>query len=184
VITRRSALILGAYGLVTPLAAFAQRERLFRVGILVGGDRASFGALVDRFTETLRKLGYEEGKNLLLERRFADGDFDRLRVLAQDIAQRRVDVIFAPNTVEARAAKQVAEAVPIVFATAGSPLTAGFASSLAKPDRNMTGTTNVTPDLTSKRLQLLKDLHPKMSRLAVFDIRTVPTRNGFRYVLS
>jgi len=166
---RRDFLIaLGAAAFMAPLAVPAQPQRqLYRVGILSSSNPASVGQLIDAFTQRLGELGDVEGKNISIERRFAEGDLDRLPALAADLMQRKVDVIFAPNTVAVQAAKQVAGSIPIVFASVDDPVGSGFVASLGRPGGNITGISAIQNELSAKRVQLLKETFPKLSRLVV-----------------
>ena len=168
---------LGAGLLANALPALAQQaakatEKMWRVGILANLDPAD--PLISAFTEGLRDLGYVEGRNLVIVRRVErGGDLD---ALAAEVVREKPDVIFAPNTVVARAAKKVAGTIPIVFAVAGDPVGVGFAASLARPGGNMTGTTNINSELSAKRLQLLKEAAPNIRRVAILDPKdTSPT---------
>jgi putative ABC transport system substrate-binding protein len=167
VITRRQTLFaLGAAALALPHLSFAQ-TKVRRVCIL--GNMNASDSLLDAFTLGLRELGYVEGKNVIIERHLAEGDATRLDVLAADLVRQKPDVIFAPNSISLEAAKKAAGTIPIVFAVAGDPVGAGFVASLARPGGSITGTTNITQDLSAKRLQILKQAAPKISRVAVLD---------------
>ena len=161
---------LGAGLLANALPALAQQaakatEKMWRVGILANLDPAD--PLISAFTEGLRDLGYVEGRNLVIVRRVErGGDLD---ALAAAVVREKPDVIFAPNTVVARAAKKVAGTIPIVFSVAGDPIGTGFAASLARPGGSMTGTTNIPHELSAKRLQLLKQAVPRITRVAVLN---------------
>ncbi|MSQ63529.1 MAG: ABC transporter substrate-binding protein [Betaproteobacteria bacterium] len=125
--------------------------------------------LIDAFTQGLKELGYAEGGNLLIERRLAEGNLDRLEKLAEDLIRQEPDVIFAPNTPSVQAAKKFADTIPIVFATLDDPVGAGFVASFARPGGTITGTSNLVFELSAKRLQVLKEAVPKISRVAVLD---------------
>lgn len=115
----------------------------------------------------LRELGYDEGRNLELEKRYAEGRFEILPMLAADLVQRRVDVLVCMSTVATQAAAKATSAVPIVFATVADPVAEGFAASLAHPGGNVTGISNVSTALAAKQLQVLKDAFPSARRIAV-----------------
>ena len=165
---RRKLLVaLGTGVLAAPFVAFAQPakppDKIWRVGILANLDPAD--PLLSAFTEGLRDLGYIEGRNLVIVRRVERGsDID---ALAAAVVREKPDLIFAPNSVVARAAKKVAGTIPIVFSIAGDPVGTGFAASLARPGGSMTGTTNITIELSAKRLQLLKEAAPRIKRVAI-----------------
>jgi putative ABC transport system substrate-binding protein len=144
-----------------------QPGRIARIGLLRPerpGD-AGVEALIDAFRRGLRQLGYIEGKNIVFEQRFAEGKLDRLPDLAAELVRLKVDVIFALNTPAARAAKNGAKTIPIVFTWVADPL--DLVASLARPGGNITGLTTVTADLSAKRLEILKEALPGVSRVAV-----------------
>jgi putative ABC transport system substrate-binding protein len=122
---------------------------------------------LDAFVAALRELGYVDGQNIALERKFADGNVDRLRALAIELVEQRVDVIVANSTTAARAAKQATTTIPIVAISMADPVGDELVASLARPEGNVTGTTFLGPELVSKRLQLLKELVPGLSGVAV-----------------
>ena len=115
----------------------------------------------------LRTLGYVEGKNITFESRYAEGKYDRLAALAGELVRLKVDVLVTPSDVEALAAKNTTRSIPIVFLEVSDPVTAGLVDSLARPGGNLTGFTNIAPVLSGKRLELLKETIPKLSRVAV-----------------
>ena len=154
-----------------PLVVRAQQgTKIARIGILAPGradtSDASLGAL-DAFVKAFLELGYVEGQNVVLERKFADGNVDRLRALAAELVEHRVDVIVANSTPAARAAKQATTTIPIVAIAMADPIGDELVASLARPGGNITGTTFLGPELVSKRLQLPKELVPGLSRVAV-----------------
>jgi putative ABC transport system substrate-binding protein len=115
----------------------------------------------------LRDLGYVEGKNIAFEYRFADNKLDRLPALADELVRLKVDVLFTPGINEALAAKNATRTIPIVFMSSGDPVAAGLVDSLARPGGNITGFTDIGAVLAGKRLELLKETVPKLSRVAV-----------------
>lgn len=165
--TRRKFLIaLGSGALAGPLACVAQQlQKVHRIGIL--SAIAASGRDV-AFMNALREFGYVEGKNSVIERRYPEGNVDRLSAFAVDLVQQKVDVIFAPQTVAAAAAKRVTQVIPIVFAVAPDPVGSGLVTSLPRPGGNVTGTSSIATELSAKRLQILKEAFPKISRVAVF----------------
>ena len=169
-ITRRRVILAFAAGaLAAPLASFPQQQqRVYRIGILDPLSQIEVEANYNAFMQGLRELGYDEGKNILIERRFGEGHFDRLPALAADLVKQKVEVILAPNTVASRAARQATDTIPIVFSIVGDPVGIGLAASLARPGGNVTGISDVSADLSAKRLQLLKEVSPRSSRVAVF----------------
>ena len=161
---RRFLLTSLAGALVAPLAAGAQPAgKVWRVGILGNENSAPWEA----FRRGLRDLGYVGGRNLTMESRWSEGRTERLPALAIELVQLRVDVIVASGTQAVRAAKQATSTIPIVMAVSAHPDKIGLVESLARPGGNVTGLDNVGPDLKGKQLQLLKEVAPKVSRVAV-----------------
>ena len=122
---------------------------------------------VGAFREGLRDIGYIEGKNIFVEYRYAEGKLDRIPGLVDELVQLKVDAIVSPNTTAIRAAKQATQTIPIIIVTTTDPVAAGLVDSLARPGKNITGVTRLTQDLNGKRLELLKELVPKLSRVGV-----------------
>jgi len=161
---------LGAGALATTFDSFAQpRDKVYRIGILFSNAAASAKWQVDVFIQALQEFGYVENKNILFEHRYAEGNFERLPAMAAELVQLKVDVIFVNNTPPALAAKQATSSIPIVFAGVASPVENGVVASLARPGHNITGTSNITTELTGKRLQILKEAFPKTVRIAVIN---------------
>src|SRR5262245_2593044 len=149
------------------IAAAQQPGKIARIGILHPerpGD-AGVEVLIETFRRGLRQLGYIEGKNIVLEHRFAEGKLDRLPDLVAELVGLKVDVIFALNTPAARAAKNGTKTIPIVFTWVADPL--DLVASLARPGGNVTGLTTVSADLSGKRLEVLKEALPGVSRVGV-----------------
>jgi putative ABC transport system substrate-binding protein len=144
-----------------------QPKKVPRIGWLSGGDPNSTRSQVEGFAQGLRELGYVEGQNIILEHRWAEGKSDRYPVLAGELVHLRVDVIVTLGTQATLAAKQATNTIPIVAGGAGDLIGEGLVASLARPGGNVTGLTNIDPDLSAKRLQLLKDAFPKVARVAV-----------------
>ena len=150
-----------------PHGAYAQQPALpRRIGVLLAGFSPE-SKEVKAFREGLRDAGYVEGRDVVIEWRFANGDYARLPELAADLAQRKVDVIVVESTVAVRAAKQATTTIPIVMALVGDPVGSGLVANLAHPAENITGLSLMTVDLSAKRLQLLKELVPRASRIAI-----------------
>jgi putative tryptophan/tyrosine transport system substrate-binding protein len=158
--------LLGGAVIVWPLAARAQPSaRPARVGVLThGGGLAN--PLFDAFRQEMRRLGYVEGRTLILEFRSAAGA-DRLPDLAGELVRLPVDVIVVEGTPAARAAKQATSSIPIVMGVVAEPVETGLVTNLARPDGNITGFTSLTPELSTKRLGLLKEAFPEMKRVGV-----------------
>lgn len=144
-----------------------QAAKVPRIGVL--SSFAPSGAAVwhQAFQEGLRDLGWVEGKNIAIEYRYSEGRADRLPELATDLARLNVDIIVAHTNTDALAAHRVTKTIPVVMATAGDPVTTGLVKSLARPGGNVTGLSQMSPDLAGKRLELLKETVPKLSRVAV-----------------
>lgn len=148
-------------------AVAQQRPRLRRVGYLIATRSADFPALHGALRAGLRDLGYVDGKNVEILVRSADGSTDRYPALVADLVEQRVEVIVAANTPAALAARAAAPGTPLVFAGVGDPVASGLVASLARPGGNATGVTLLTPELTPKRLELLKEAVPELKLVAV-----------------
>jgi putative ABC transport system substrate-binding protein len=159
---RREFITLVGGAATWPLAAPAQQrpKTIPRIGII---DDAP---IWDHFRRALRDLGYVEGQNIIIEYRVAHGEPDMLLQAAKELASLPVDVIVEFGSTAARAAQLATKTIPIVMISIGDPVRAGFAASLARPGGNMTGNTILGPDLSPKRLQLLKEIIPSVSRAA------------------
>ena len=153
--------------LAVPFAAEAQQAaKVPRIGYLTPNIAAN-PHLSEAFLQGLRDLGYVEGRNIVIEYRSAEGKFERLAALAAELVALKVDVIVAPNTVAALAAKQATRTIPIVFAVAADPVQSGLVTSLARPGGNVTGSSVLAPELVGKYLELLAQAVPGVSRVAV-----------------
>jgi putative ABC transport system substrate-binding protein len=152
------------------LAAHAQQQgKVWRVGFLSAASRqflADTGGY-DAFLQGMRELGYVEGKNLAIEARFADGNYERLPGFATELVRLNVDVIVAVPSPAIRAAQHATTTIPIVFPTTGDPVGSGFAASLAHPGGNLTGLSNLNLDISAKTLELLLAMVPTISRVAI-----------------
>jgi putative ABC transport system substrate-binding protein len=154
--------VLGATAASWPLAAQAQQR--FRIGLLSTGGAGFF---IAPFVGKLAELGYVEGKNTILESKFAEGNAGRLKEYAAELVQRHVDVIVTIGTPAGFAAKQATSTIPIVFGAISDPVGVGLVTSLARPGGNATGNSLMAPDLSAKRLEVLRTLAPGMSRFAI-----------------
>jgi putative ABC transport system substrate-binding protein len=155
-----------APSLLRPLAARAQLvEKIYTVGILSAAEVTP--TLNTAFVDALRELGWIEGKNVVFERRYAENRLERLPELAADLVRLKVDVIAAVGTVAPLTAKQATATIPIVMTAAGDPLGSGLVASLARPGGNVTGMSLMAPDLGGKRLELLKEVLPQLTRAAI-----------------
>jgi putative ABC transport system substrate-binding protein len=165
--------------LVAPLASDAQPPaKLARIGVLTLAV-ASSTPLAEAFRQGLREHGYVEGQNIAFEYRYAEGTADRLPALAAELVRLKVDVIVTQSNVAALAAKHATQTIPIVMAIAGDPVKAGVVGSLARPGGNVTGLTMIGPELSAKRLQLLKEAVPKIALVAVIWNPTDPPAADF-----
>jgi ABC-type uncharacterized transport system substrate-binding protein len=172
----RRAFIVGALAvLVVPLIAKAQSTgRIPAIGFLSFGFAATIKPQDEAFRRGMQELGYVEGQNVVIERRYANGRPDRLRRLVAELVERQVDVIVALSSTAALAAKRATTTVPVVFALANDPVGVGLVSSLARPGGNVTGLTPMNAQLNAKRLELFKDAVPGVSRVAVLSVSDYP----------
>ena len=174
--TRRMSLIaLGAGALapsitLAPLTSFAQQPpvKIFRIGHLSGGNKAGNQSLMDTIGEGMRAHGHVEGRTYTMDERFAEGKFDRLPTLVQELVQLKPDVLLVATTPGVLAAKAATSTIPIVFVLVADPVGAGIVPSLARQGGNITGVTNIVAELAGKRLEILKEIFPKASQIAVF----------------
>ena len=168
--TRRELLIaLGAGALAAPLASFAQQQtaKIARIGFLGSESASGYASRVEALRAGLRDLGYVEGKNIVIEFRWAEGKRDRLPDLAAELVRIKVGVLVTHGTPGTRAAKNATTTIPIVMAASGDPVASGLVTSLARPGGNVTGSTFFSPELAAKRLELLKEAFPRTKRVAV-----------------
>jgi len=145
-----------------------QPAKIPRIGFLSGTSLSSTSARVEAFRQGLRELGYVEGKNIVIEWRWAEGKFDQLPDLAAELVRLKVDIIVSAGPAATRPAKEATSTIPIVMGFDNDPVGSGFVASLARPGGNITGLSSLAPELSGKRLELLKEILPKLSRLAVF----------------
>jgi putative ABC transport system substrate-binding protein len=138
-----------------------------RIGVLLALSHSAISDRIQAFREGLRNLGYVEGKNIVIEYRYADGKFERLPDLATELAGLEVNVIVTGGPTATRPAKKATATIPIVMAQDTDPVGNGFVASLARPGGNITGLSNYHPDLSGKQLELLKEVVPKLARVAV-----------------
>jgi putative ABC transport system substrate-binding protein len=150
------------------LAEAQQPKKVPRIGWLTTGFLSTSSARQQAFREGLRDLGYVEGKNILIEWRGADNIPERRRALAEELVSLKVDVIVTGGSDATRVAKEATSTIPIVMASSNDPVGDGFVASLARPGGNITGLSQLSPELNGKRLEILKEVLPKLSRLAVF----------------
>jgi putative ABC transport system substrate-binding protein len=167
--------VLGGAVVARPLAAWAQqRSDKISVGFLSVNVRPAMKARVEAFQQGLRELRYVDGQNVLIEYRFAEGNPERLRGLADELVRLKVDVIVTEGTTATRFAKEATSTIPIVMAQDPDPVGTGFVASLARPGGNITGLSNLRSDLGGKRLEILKDTIPGLARVAIIGTSTTP----------
>jgi len=154
------------FALVGAVAQAQQQSRIPKIGFL-GARPAAPGSGYELFRQEIRKLGYVEDKNIAIEARHGENQLDRLPALADELVRLKVDVLVTPGLAETLAAKNATRTIPIVFFGGGDPVAAGLVDSLARPGGNMTGFTRMGAVLAGKRLELLKEIIPKLSRVAV-----------------
>jgi len=161
--------LLAAFFLTTVSLAEAQpAKKIPLVGFLVPGSHSSYSARIDAFQQSLRDLGYVEGKNINIEYRYAEGKFDRVPDLAAEMVRLKVDVIVTGDTPAIQAVKKTTSTIPIVMGNVADAVAAGLVDSLARPGGNITGLTTLAPELDGKRLELVKEMLPKRARVAFF----------------
>jgi putative tryptophan/tyrosine transport system substrate-binding protein len=159
--------LLGGAAATWPASMRAQQPAMPVIGVLAGVSAAQWAGRMAAFHRGLSETGYVEGRNVAVEYRWAEGQFDRLPAMAADLVSRGVAVIFVTTDVGIQAAIAATKTVPIVFSTASDPVAAGFVPSLARPGRNVTGITSVSIELVAKRLEVLHELLPGATRIAV-----------------
>ena len=159
---------------VGAIAEAQQPVKITRIGYLDAVSLSVNAARVEAFRQSLRKLGYVEGKNIFIEWRSADGKLDRLPALAAELVHLKVDIIVTGGRSATRAAKEATSTIPIVMTQETDPVANGFVASLARPGGNITGLSTLAPELSGKQLELMKETIPKLSRVAVFGSSTSP----------
>jgi len=149
------------------LAEAQQPTKIPRIGVLAAATPATAAHLVEAFKQGLHEHGYVEGQNVVLELRFGEGKAEQFPILAAELVRLKVDVILALTNPVIDAVRQATQTIPIVMPAASDPVGAGFVASLARPSGNITGLTGYSPELNGKRLELLKEAFPKLSRVAL-----------------
>jgi putative ABC transport system substrate-binding protein len=158
-----------AFSISWPLTAQAQPGKVWRVGMLDTTSAQLNAPNLDAFRRGLRQLGYVEGQNLAIDYRSADGRLEQIPQLAAELVRRNVDVIVTRGTPSALAAKHATATIPIVMAAIGEPVETGLVASLARPGGNVTGLSAFVTELVAKRVELLKEVLPRIARLALLD---------------
>ena len=143
-------------------------------GYLTGATPDGISVRIEAFRQGLRELGYSEGKNIVIQYRYADLKSDRLSALAAELVRLKVDIITTAGPPATRAAKEATSTIPIVMAADTDPVASGFVASLARPGGNITGLSTLAPEISGKQLELLKEVVPRLSRVAVFGTSTRP----------
>jgi putative ABC transport system substrate-binding protein len=167
--------LLATLLLTTVCPAEAQQPaKVPRIGLLYSVSVSSGAPRIEAFRQGLRELGYVEGKSILLEDRYADSKEDRVPALAAELVRLKVDVIVTSNSGPTRAAKAATATTPIVMARDIDPVGNGFVASLARPGGNITGLSSLAPEISGKHVELLKEIVPQLSRLAVLGTSTTP----------
>lgn len=167
--------LLNTFLLTTACLVQAQQPgKIPRIGFLGNSTAALEENLVEPFRQGLRELGYVEGKNILIEYRWADGNYDRFPALIGELVAQKVEIIVTAGTPAVLAVKKAAPSIPLVMAAAGDPIGTGLIESLAHPGGNITGLSGMVMDLEAKRLDLLREVIPKLSHVAVFWNPTSP----------
>ena len=169
-----SILLVVAVVVVAAIAQAQQPTKIPRIGYLTAASLSAISARIEAFRQGLRELGYVEGKNIVIEWRYAEGKLDRLPALAAELVRLKVDVIVTAGPTATRAAKEATTTIPIVMAQDTDPVGNGFVASLARPGGNITGLSTLAPELSGKQLELLKEIVPKLSRVAVLGTSTNP----------
>jgi ABC-type uncharacterized transport system substrate-binding protein len=163
-------------------AEVQQPAKIPRIGYVSGsGDPQTPGYQVEAFRQGLRDLGYFETKNVLVEYRYIEGKSERIPSLVAELVQLKVDVIVVTNPPAIREAKQATKTIPIIMVTTEDPVSTGIVDSLARPGRNITGLSRLTRELSGKRLELLKEVVPRISRVGVLFSATPERRTGIEY---
>jgi putative ABC transport system substrate-binding protein len=171
---RLLALTLGAMLFALCSSAWAQQPgKIFRIGILDVSSASSIADLLAAYRQELTTLGWIEGKNIIIEYRFAEQKRERLPELAADLVRLKADIIVVTGTPQGLAAKKATTTIPIVMTSLADPVGAGLVASLARPGGNVTGLSSLAPELNSKRLEILKDTVPKLARVGFLRAQAV-----------
>jgi putative ABC transport system substrate-binding protein len=173
----RKIFLLGLFALLSVHSFPAQAQqskKVPRIGYLSASSAAQVSSRTEAFRQGLLELGHVVGKNIVIEFRYAQGNFDRLPALAAELVRLNVDVIVTAGPSVTGPARQATAIIPIVMTNDSDPVASGFVTSLARPGGNITGLTNLAQELSGKRMELLKDIFPKLSRVAILGISAIP----------
>jgi putative ABC transport system substrate-binding protein len=157
-----------------PFAQAQQPKKIARIGYLGAASYAANRARVEAFRQGLREAGYIEGQNIIIDYRYAEEKFDRIPALAAELVGLNVDVIVSGGSAATRPAREASATIPIVMTNDPDPVANGFVASLARPGGNITGLSTLSPEISGKRLEILREVVPKLSRVAVFGSSTEP----------
>jgi putative tryptophan/tyrosine transport system substrate-binding protein len=170
-----ASLVLGALLFASFTTADAQQpKKVWQIGFLAAGSAQTAHSRIEAFRQGLRAFGYVEGKDIVIEYRNAAGKVDQVPRNAVELARLKVDIIVTAGPTDTRAAKEATSTIPIVMTQDPDPVGNGFVASLARPGGNITGLSRIAPELSGKQLELLKEIVPKLSRVAVFGTSTEP----------
>jgi putative tryptophan/tyrosine transport system substrate-binding protein len=151
-----------------------QPKKVPRIGFLVAGSPSATSGRIEAFRQGLRELGYVDGKNIVIEYHYAEGKLDRIPDLAAELVRLKVDIIFSTGPQSTRAAKETTSTIPIVMGFDNDPVSNGFVASLARPGGNITGLSTLAPEISGKQVELLKEIVPRLARVAIFGTSTQP----------
>ncbi len=171
---RRLVVCLPLTALLLSVAEAQQPAKIPRIGFLIGTSASPNLARIEAFRQGLRELGYLEGKNIVIEWRYAEGKRERVPALAAELVRLKVEVIVTAGALTTRPAKEATVTIPIVMAQDPDPVGSEFVASLARPGGNITGLSSLAPEISGKRLELLNEIVPKISRVAVLGTSTNP----------
>jgi putative tryptophan/tyrosine transport system substrate-binding protein len=153
--------------LLSPAVTRAQPVKIPRIGFLITSSPSAMAPRLEAFRHGLRELGYAEGKDIVIEQRYGEGSSDQLAALAAELAHLKVDVLVTSGPTATRPAQQATSTIPIVMTFDDDPVGSGFVASLARPGGNITGLSTLAPEISGKRLELLKETLPRLGRVAV-----------------
>jgi len=171
---RRIVICLALTLLLLTVAEAQQSAKIPRIGYLVAVSPSVVAARMEAFRQGLRELSYVEGKNIVIETRYAEGKLDRLPALAAELVRLKVNIIVTAGGQATRATKEATSTIPIIMTNDADPVGSGFVASLSRPGGNITGLSTVAPELSGKRLELLREVIPKLARVAIVGTSTQP----------